>query len=214
MSKSETKNGFIRHHSKLFNGGKKSGAGFTLIELLVVIAVIGLLASIILIAMNSARVKARDSVRKANVAQLRTALELYANSNQENYPNGSATANANCNNGNGNGNGKGNCNNNGNGNGNNVQNSACTSVGTQNTESDIQCLTNFLVPAFIGSVPNDPSYASGGKNFEYVWKNGASGNPTEYGILIPFSNEGEQDCQVQTTGGSPSWFNGAPICSY
>lgn len=55
--------------------------GFTLIELLVVIAIIGILASVALVSMNSARAKARDSRRIADVKQLMTALELYYNQN-------------------------------------------------------------------------------------------------------------------------------------
>src|SRR3989338_4058187 len=52
-------------------------SGFTLVELLVVISVIGLLASVILVSLNSARTKARDSRRKADLAQITKALELY-----------------------------------------------------------------------------------------------------------------------------------------
>jgi general secretion pathway protein G len=55
--------------------------GFTLIELLVVIAIIGLLASVVLASLNSARMKSRDARRIADVKQLATALELYANDN-------------------------------------------------------------------------------------------------------------------------------------
>lgn len=53
--------------------------GFALIELLVVIAVLGLLASIILVALNGARAKARDAKRLADFKQFTTGLELYYN---------------------------------------------------------------------------------------------------------------------------------------
>ena len=55
----------------------KNTEAFTLIELLVVIAIIGLLASIVLVALNQARVKSRDAKRVADLRQIQTALELY-----------------------------------------------------------------------------------------------------------------------------------------
>lgn len=58
----------------------KSGAGFTLIELLVVIAIIGLLASVVLIALNNTRSKSRDAKRVADMNQLAKGLEMYFNS--------------------------------------------------------------------------------------------------------------------------------------
>lgn len=51
--------------------------GFTLIELLVVIAIIGVLASTVLASVNSARIKARDARRRADLKQISLALELY-----------------------------------------------------------------------------------------------------------------------------------------
>jgi prepilin-type N-terminal cleavage/methylation domain-containing protein len=62
-----------------------SKAGFTLIELLVVIAIIGLLASVVLLALNSARSKSRDAKRLADVRQFASAMELYFN-DQNTYP--------------------------------------------------------------------------------------------------------------------------------
>ena len=55
---------------------KKSQKGFTLIELLVVIAIIGLLSTLAVVALNSARQRSRDAKRVADIRQIQTALEL------------------------------------------------------------------------------------------------------------------------------------------
>ena len=59
--------------------------GFTLIELLVVIAIIGILSSVVLASLNSARKKGRDARRIADIKQLQLALELYYDANGS-YP--------------------------------------------------------------------------------------------------------------------------------
>ncbi len=64
---------------------KDSKRGFTLIELLVVIAIIGILSSVVLASLNSARRKGRDARRVADVKQLQLALELSYDANGE-YP--------------------------------------------------------------------------------------------------------------------------------
>jgi len=60
--------------------------GFTLIELLVVIAIIGLLSTLAVVALNSARQKSRDSKRVADIKQIQTALELYFADSTSGYP--------------------------------------------------------------------------------------------------------------------------------
>ena len=51
--------------------------GFTLIELLVVIAIIGILSSVILASLNSARSKGNNAAIKSNLASMRPQMEVY-----------------------------------------------------------------------------------------------------------------------------------------
>jgi prepilin-type N-terminal cleavage/methylation domain-containing protein len=66
--------------------GNITNRGFTLIELLVVIAIIGILSSVILTSLNTARGRARDVARLSDMRTLQTALALYM-SNHSTYPN-------------------------------------------------------------------------------------------------------------------------------
>jgi prepilin-type N-terminal cleavage/methylation domain-containing protein len=59
----------------------KGGKGFTLIELMVVIAIIGILASVVVASVNSARKRGRDATRMRNIQEIRTAIELYIDQN-------------------------------------------------------------------------------------------------------------------------------------
>lgn len=55
--------------------------GFTLIELLVVIAIIGILAAIVLVSLGNVRQRGANTGVGANLSGLRTAAELYAQTN-------------------------------------------------------------------------------------------------------------------------------------
>jgi len=59
--------------------------GFTLIELLVVIAIIGILSSVVLASLNTAREKGRDTKMKTELVGIRTAAELYFDTTSSSY---------------------------------------------------------------------------------------------------------------------------------
>ncbi len=62
----------------------KNSRGFTLIELLVVIAIIGILSSVVLTSLSSARNRAKDARVISDVQQLRTQIESDAASGNYN----------------------------------------------------------------------------------------------------------------------------------
>lgn len=63
------------------NYNKQGKKGFTLIELLVVIAIIGMLSSVVLASLNSARAKARDARKVADFRNIQNALHLFYDTN-------------------------------------------------------------------------------------------------------------------------------------
>ena len=73
---------------KIFKNMKKFTSyarGFTLIELLVVIAIIGILASVVLVSLGSARAKGSDAKIQEQMSAIRNAAELFATSNSGSY---------------------------------------------------------------------------------------------------------------------------------
>ena len=63
----------------------RKSRGFTLIELLVAISIIGVLSSFLLANFVGVRQRARDGVRKSDLRQIQSALELYR-SDKGTYP--------------------------------------------------------------------------------------------------------------------------------
>jgi type IV pilus assembly protein PilA len=65
----------------------KNNKGFTLIELLVVIAIIGILSSVVLASLNSARAKGGNAAVKGNLNSVRSQAEIVYDNNSLDYTN-------------------------------------------------------------------------------------------------------------------------------
>jgi len=72
---------------------ERSRRGFTLVELLVVIAIIGILATMVVISVNSVRQQARDAKRISDLNTVASALQAYYADNHA-YPNPAGYANS------------------------------------------------------------------------------------------------------------------------
>src|SRR5581483_9048300 len=94
--KKRVKSGMFNIFLKFKPSSKRaeSVAGFTLIELLIVLAIIGLLAGVVLLALNNARVRGRDAKRVGDMRQSLTSLEQYFIQHGT-YPMGTASTGAN-----------------------------------------------------------------------------------------------------------------------
>lgn len=64
---------------------KSFKSGFTLIELLVVVAIIGILASVVLASLNSARAKGVDAAIKGTLSNSRAQAALFYDENNQDY---------------------------------------------------------------------------------------------------------------------------------
>lgn len=119
--------------------------GFTLIELLVVIAIIGLLSSVVLASLNSARLKARNVQRISNLTEIRKALEMYYSDNGA-YPTSTGMS----------------------------WQGECVEAGITRV-ADANSVIPGLVPNYISQIPQDPSFIRSNndmKNCTYYRSNG------------------------------------------
>lgn len=140
--------------------------GFTLIELLVVIAIIGILSSVVLASLNSAREKARDTERLSDLRQLQVALEAYALDNGGNYPSTGSLHNA-------------------------YTEPACSSTLTSPDSKTSNWIPG-LAPTYIASLPGDPKPVTGGGCYWYS-SDGVKYLLTAYGTVEASSNGGRMD---------------------
>lgn len=70
----------------------KSAKGFTLIELLVAMTIVAILSGLALVSLEGARKGSRDSKRKTDLEQIRSALEM-CRADSGSYPSGSKYSN-------------------------------------------------------------------------------------------------------------------------
>jgi prepilin-type N-terminal cleavage/methylation domain-containing protein len=124
---------------------KKQNKGFTLLEILLVIAAIGILAAIVLVAINPNRqiAQARNTVRQADINTIQKAVEQYL-IEKGSYPNGIT----------------------------NTYREICNTGSNNNTQGTVSngCIDlRELVPDYIASIPVNPSTST--HSGYYAWIN-------------------------------------------
>ncbi len=152
---------------------------FTLVELLVVIAIIGLLSTIAVVSLSSARSKARNAKKIGDVKQLTTALNLaYFDSATSKYPLGPGVSWA-------------------------CLSTVCT--GWSGQFVGYQSLDDTLIPTYLKSKPIYPESSTnptgGGYIYNSAW-GGDTGMPS--GIVLLYVLEGVVSCPMGKLYGTPT----------
>ena len=156
------------------SSGNNIKRGFTLIELLVVISIISLLSSVVMASVNSARVKARDAKRKAELQEIVKALELYYDAYGR-YPPFRASNSCGGNRG-------------------DWATSMCSNANWLSTDA------NFL--SFLPTVPKDPANRIGNDDtpwwFALTYTYGVSADGQRYDLLTDLENTTDPDrCELK-----------------
>lgn len=153
----------------------KHDSGFTLLEILLVVAAIGILAGIVIVALNPGRQlgDTRDAQRQSNVTTVLNALNQYAIDNNGNLPSAVddststyqmiGTADTGC--------------------------DACDAV---TTESECADLASSLAPTYIADIPSDPQSGSATTTGYYV-------NQTDAGRVTVGACSPEQSNSIEVT---------------
>jgi type IV pilus assembly protein PilA len=150
--------------------------GFTLLEILLVVAAIGILAGIVIVALNPGRQlgDTRDAQRQSNVTTVLNALNQYAIDNSGSLPSDIdddsssyqmlGTAGSNC-------------------------DSACDAV---TTESECADVSGELAPTYVADIPTDPQNGSTTMTGYYV-------NQTDAGRVTVGACSPEQASEIEVT---------------